>query len=209
MASWSLILLFDIDGMEFSSMHDRIAAMFRTPFAPLLPWLCVLASLLLFWSLVHTVGVVGAERKRAALENDWASARQLLMQHREATQARKDLNQVWATLPAERDFSPLALGISEEAKRDHVTLPALSYKTEATVVTHTSKGLLQGAMSGRYEDLRRFIYDLETAEEMLLIEDLELARAGSTQDDILTFNIKVATYLRADPGKPVVQEIAK
>ena len=30
---------------------------------------------------------------------------------------------VWAMLPAERDFSPLALGISEEAKRDRVTTP--------------------------------------------------------------------------------------
>src|SRR5215217_1055654 len=195
--------------MEFNSMHDRIVDIFRTPSALLLPWFSFLASLLLFWSLVHSVGVVGVERKRAALENDWASARQLVMQHREATQARKNLSQVWAILPAERDFSPLALGISEEAKRDHVTLPALSYKTEATVVAHTSKGILQGAMSGRYEDLRRFIYDLETAEEMLLIEDLELARAGSTQDEMLTFNIKIATYLRADASKPAVQELAR
>ena len=64
-------------------------------------------------------------------------------------------------LPAERDFTPLALGISDEAKRDRVTLPALSYKTEPTLVANTSKGLLQGPMTGRYEDLRRFIYGLD------------------------------------------------
>jgi Tfp pilus assembly protein PilO len=190
-------------------MNDRVMDMFRSPLAPLFAWFGFVVGLLLLWSLVHTVGVLGAETMRAELEKEWVSARQLLMRHREAKQARKDLSQVWAVLPAERDFSPLALGISEEAKRDHVTLPALSYKTEPTVVANTSKGLLQGAMSGRYEDLRRFIYDLETAEELLLIENLELARSGSGQDEVLTFNIKIATYLRSDAQKPLGQEIAK
>lgn len=190
-------------------MMDRMVEMLRTPFAPLFFWLVMAAGLLMILSLVHHIGVVKAEGARAQLEKDWASARQVLMQHREAKKARKDLSQVWAVLPAERDFAPLALGISEEAKRDHVTLPALSYKTEPTVVAGTSKGLLQGPMSGRYEDLRRFIYDLETAEELLFIEDLELARSGSPQDQMLTFNIKIATYLRADPNKPVSQDPAK
>lgn len=60
-------------------------------------------------------------------------------------------------------------------------------------------------MTGRYEDLRRFIYDLETAEELLFIEDLELSRNDSPRDQGLTFNIKIATYLRADSGKPAAQ----
>ncbi|MEQ1844897.1 MAG: hypothetical protein ABL983_04900, partial [Nitrospira sp.] len=101
----------------------------------------------------------------------------------------------------ERDFTPLALGISDEAKRDRVTLPGLSYKTEPTLIANTSKGLLQGPMTGRYEDLRRFIYGLETAEELVFIEDLELARAGGLQDAALTFNIKIATYLRGETGE--------
>ncbi len=190
-------------------MRDRLFQILQQPFAPLLPWVGIALSLLLLLSLAHNVGVVGAELQRERLEKDWAATRQLLMHHREARKARKDLSQVWAVLPAERDFAPLALGISEEAKRDRVTLPALSYKTEPTLVAHTSKGLLQGSMSGRYEDLRRFIYDLETAEELLFIEDLELAQAGGAQDQTLTFNIKVATYLRAESAKLPVQDPAK
>ena len=111
---------------------------------------------------------------------------------------------MWAVLPVERDFAPLALGISEEAKRDHVTLPALSYKTESTTVANTSKGVLQGSMTGRYEDLRRFIYDLETAEELLFIEDMELAGSSSPRDQQLTFNIKIVTYLRGEAVKPAL-----
>ena len=190
-------------------MRDRLFLLLQQPFAPLLPWVGIALGLLVVLSIVHEIGVVGAESKRERVEQEWTSTRQRLMHHREARKARKDLSQVWAVLPAERDFAPLALGISEEAKRDRVTLPALSYKTEPTLVAHTSKGLLQGSMSGRYEDLRRFIYDLETAEELLFIEDLELARSGGAQDQTLTFNIKIATYLRAEAANPVVPELVK
>jgi hypothetical protein len=189
-------------------MRDRLAHVLQQPFAPLLPWVGIAGGLLFVLSLVHDVGVVGAESKRERLESEWSSARQQLMHHREARKAKKDLSQVWALLPDERDFAPLALGISEEAKRDRVVLPALSYKTEPTLVANTSKGVLQGSMSGRYEDLRRFIYDLETAEELLFIEDLELSRSGSRQDQTLTFAIKIATYLRADSAKAAEQQPA-
>jgi len=189
-------------------MSERFVQVLYKPFAPLLPWVGLVVGLSLAWMWVHEVGVAGADMNRTGLEQEWASARQRLAQHREAKRAKKDLSQVWAVLPHERDFAPLALGISEEAKRDHVALPALSYKTEPTSVAHTSKGLLQGAMSGRYEDLRRFIYDLETAEELLFIEDLELSRSGGPQDQPLTFNIRIATYLRAEAAKPPSQEPA-
>jgi Tfp pilus assembly protein PilO len=60
-------------------------------------------------------------------------------------------------------------------------------------------------MTGKYEDLRRFLYDIETAEELVHIEDLELVRSTPQQDQQLTFNIRIATYLRGDGGKPTVQ----
>jgi len=183
-------------------MNDRLLFLWQHPFAPLFPWVGVALGLLCVLLLVHDLGVAGAHAGRERLENEWAASRQALMYHREARKAKKDLSRVWAVLPAERDFTPLALGISDEAKRDRVTLPALSYKTEPTLVANTSKGLLQGPMTGRYEDLRRFIYNLETAEELVFIEDLELTRSGGAQEALLTFNIKIATYLRSDAGAP-------
>lgn len=182
-------------------MKGRLLFLWQHPFAPLLPWAGVALALLVMLLVVRDVGVAGAQASRERLENEWAMIRRALMYHREARQAKKDLSRVWAALPAERDFTPLALGISDEAKRDRVTLPALSYKTEPTLIANTSKGLLQGPMTGRYEDLRRFIYGLETAEELVFIEDLELIRSQGAQDALLTFNIKIATYLRGDTGE--------
>lgn len=187
-------------------MKDRLWFVWQHPAAPLLPWVGMAIALLLVLLLVQDLGVAGAHATVERLEQEWAAARQSLMSHREARKVRKDLNRVWAVLPAEQDFAPLALGISEEAKRDRVALPALSYKTEPTLMANTSKGVLQGSMSGRYEDLRRFIYELETAEELLLIEDLELTRSGNGgRDTALTFNIKIATYLRSNAVKPAAQ----
>ncbi|MGC4099193.1 MAG: type 4a pilus biogenesis protein PilO [Nitrospira sp.] len=177
-------------------MKDRLLFLWQHPFAPLLPWAGVGLGLLCILFLVHDVGVGGAQASRERLENEWVAVRQTAMYHREARKAKQDVSRVWAMLPAERDVTPLALKISDEAKRDRVTLPALSYKTEPTVVTNTSKGVLQGPMTGRYEDLRRFIYGLEATEKLLFIEDLELTGAGRAQDTLLTFNVKIATYLR-------------
>ena len=181
-------------------MKDRLLFLWQHPFAPLLPWAGVALGLLFILLLVQNLGVAGAQANRERLESEWAASRQALMFHREAKKAKKDLSQVWAVLPTERDFTPLALRISDEAKRDRVTLPALSYRTEPTLVENTSKGVLQGPMTGRYEDLRRFIHGLETTAESLFIEDLELTRSGGVQDTPLTFNIMIAMYLRGDTG---------
>jgi len=187
-------------------VKQRLIVMLQHPFAPLLPWASVACCLLAVLFFVHGVGLAGVQLTRERLGKEWVAMRQSLMQHKEARKAQKDLSQVWALLPAERDFAPLALGITEEAKRDRITMPALSYKTEPTVVANTSKGLLQGPLTGRYEDLRRFIHNLETADELLFIEDLELTRSGDVRDDVLTFNIKIATYLRIDSEKPILSE---
>lgn len=186
-------------------MSDFILQQLRKPYGALIPWLVVVLLLTAVLWTTYRVGIDGEEQSRAKLEGEWSTAHQEYILHKDAQKARKDLAQVWSVLPGERDFAPLALGITEEAKRDHVMLPALSYKTEPTPVAHTSKGVLQGTMTGRYEDLRRFLYDLETAEELVYIEDLELVRSGAQQDQTLTFNIKIATYLRGEPGKATVQ----
>ena len=186
-------------------MMDFILQQLRKSYGILIPWLVLVILLAgVLWA-VHTIGIDGAEQDRAKLESEWNQARQELKHHKEAQKARKDLAQVWSVLPVERDFAPLALGITEEAKRDRVILPALSYKTESTAVANTSKGLLQGTMTGRYEDLRRFLYDVETAEELVYIEDLELVQSDAQQNQTLTFNIKIATYLRGESGKVSVQ----
>jgi Tfp pilus assembly protein PilO len=185
-------------------MRNFLLQQLRKPYGILIPPAALVCLLLLMLWVVKSYGVESAEQTRAQLAAQWTQLRKAHQHHQAAKRTKKDLAQVWAALPEERDFAPLALGITEEAKRNNVTLPALSYKTESTPVLNTSKGVLQGTMSGRYEDLRRFIYDIETADELVYIEDVDLV-LSATQQDSLTFNIKIITYLRGEASKPVVQ----
>jgi Tfp pilus assembly protein PilO len=185
-------------------MTDLLLAQLRKPYGTLIPPAAALCFCVIALGAVASFGRESAEQQRAQLAAQWAQVRKDHQLHQTAKRAKQDLAEVWAALPEERDFAPLALGITEEAKRNHVTLPALSYKTESTPVPNTSKGVLQGTMSGRYEDLRRFIYDIETADELVYIEDVDLV-PSATQGDVVTFNIKIVTYLRGEAGKPAVQ----
>lgn len=181
---------------------DRFQDSLRQPYAPLFPWLACLGGLFLIWYGIQGFMLGAAQEEQQRLEVEWGKARQLLARHKEAKKAKEDLQRVWAVLPLLRDFAPLALGVTEEAKRDQVTLPALSYRTEKTAVPDATKAVLQGTVTGRYEDLRRFIYNLESAEELLFIEDLNLVRSGNVQEQQLTFNIRISTFLRGEhpPG---------
>ncbi|MDF0651529.1 MAG: hypothetical protein CV081_00345 [Nitrospira sp. LK265] len=190
-------------------VKDRLLLLWQHPFAPLLPWAGIALGLLFMLLLVQNFGVKDTQVSRERLESEWAATRQKLMYHREARKAKQNLSRVWAMLPTERDFTPLVQRISDEAKLDRVTLPALSYKTEPTLVTNTKKSLLHGPITGRYEDLRRFIYGLETAEELVFIEDLELTQSRGTQDALLTFNVRMATYIRGDAGESSVSGAAR
>ena len=179
-------------------MTHRLHEYLRKPYAPLFPFLILAACVLAAAYLVHTTVLEPAERERQRLETAWMSARLQLARHKEAMKTKEDLRQVWAVFPLVRDFAPLALGVTDEAKRDHITLPALSYRTERTEIPDATKAILQGTVTGRYEDLRKFLYNLETAQELLFIEDLNLIRSVNLQDPTLTFNIRIATYLRGE-----------
>ena len=50
-------------------------------------------------------------------------------------------------------------------------------------------------LTGEYRNIRRFIHDLETSPEFLLIENVALSQ-GSERDRGLTVIVKVATYFR-------------
>jgi hypothetical protein len=50
-------------------------------------------------------------------------------------------------------------------------------------------------LTGEYRDIRRFIHDLETAPEFLVIENVAVSQ-GAERDRGLTVAVKVATYFR-------------
>jgi len=58
--------------------------------------------------------------------------------------------------------------------------------------------VLQGEVTGRYEDLRRFIHHLESSDRLLFIENLEVgssAKSNDRKNAKITVKLKIATYV--------------
>lgn len=173
------------------------------PYLPLVPWAAAVAFLSVALAGAHFLMVVPAQARLAALEADLAAARSALARRLEAKQARKDFIHVLTVLPGQRDFARLPLAISDVAKRDGVKLPSLSYSLEKQDDGFATKAVIQGVVSGQYEDLRRFIYHMEASEELLLfVEDLSVGRSsdlkGEQKGKRITVNIRLATYIREE-----------
>jgi Tfp pilus assembly protein PilO len=172
----------------------------RKPYGPLIPWIgFVLLLLLVLWA-IRSLGLEVAEQTRSAAEAEWTQARKNYQRHQEARRVKKDLAQVWSVLPVEKDFAALARGITEAAKRNHLILPDLTYNIERASPGDGMTGVLQGTISGSYEDIRRFLYDIETSEELVFIEHLDLVRSSTPEDPSLTFHVKIATFLHGEPA---------
>jgi hypothetical protein len=58
-------------------------------------------------------------------------------------------------------------------------------------LTHTA------VLTGEYRDVRRFIHQLETSPEFLVLERVELTQNENESSRGITVNVQVATYFRA------------
>ncbi|TLY25659.1 MAG: hypothetical protein E6K64_03165 [Nitrospirae bacterium] len=175
----------------------------RTPYGSLILWMAVAGVLGAALVVVRLLVVAPAQDRFAQAEAAWMAARQRVAQRLEAKQARKNLTVILNALPGHRDFAQLPLTISEVARRDRVSIPDLSYALEKPQAGGFSKAVLRGSVSGRYEDLRRFIHHLETAHGFLFIEDLNVSHHSTKKGEAVAFQITLSTYIREGPGERV------
>ena len=168
----------------------------RPPYGPLILWMAVAGVLGAALVGVRLLLVAPAQDRLAQAEAAWMAARQRIAQRLEAKEARKHLTVILNAVPGHRDFAQLPLALSEVARRDRVSMPDLSYALEKPQAGGFTKAVLRGSVSGRYEDLRRFIHHLETADGFLFVEDLDVSQRGTKKGEMVTFQITVSTYVR-------------
>ena len=182
-----------------------IRQMMSSPYARVLPSGLVAGLFCGAWLAGHLLILQPLQQRQAQLETEWGMARQQLAHRLEAKRTIKDLAQFLALLPSSRDFSQLPLAMSEEAKRDNVTLSGLSYTLDKADQLPAVKVAFKGPVTGRYEDLRRFIYHLEASDRLLFIEDLDVGQSAKSGKDLkhremMTFTLQISTYIRQAAG---------
>jgi Tfp pilus assembly protein PilO len=176
-------------------------------YSPIIPWLILATIFGMTWAGMHFVILAPAEEHLARVEAERITVRQKASRRQEAKETARDLAKLLALLPTQRDFSQLPLTISEDASHNGVTLSSLSYTVEKADQGPARKAMFQGPVTGRYEDLRRFIYSLESGGRLVFIEDLDVSRPisserGSPNRDALTFKLHISTYIRKSAASP-------
>lgn len=131
----------------------------------------------------------------AAAERDLAAARHLV---EGKAQADRELSTFYQNvLPAD---------LTAARRMTYASLPALARRTnvfyEARTTTidekdtdsHLGHMRIKMVLQGEYRDIRRFIYQLETASDFVIVDDLTLTDGADGQPQMLTINL--STYYR-------------
>jgi Tfp pilus assembly protein PilO len=138
-----------------------------------------------------------AERQLRAAERDYAAATAML-----TSKARADveLRKFYAdVLPGDlagaRRITYARL--AQLARDADLEYERRSYEPNASYDGSLQKVKITMVLEGEYRNVRRFIHDLETAPEFVVIEDVALAE-GTDESAPLTLTLQLATYFRAE-----------
>ena len=182
-------------------------------YLPLIPWFALAAIFGMGWGGMHSLVLGPAEGHLSEVEAQRLAVRQQIIRHQDARETAKDMSHLLALLPTQRDFAQLPETISEEALHKGVLLPGFSYTFDKPDQSLGSRVILRGPVTGRYEDLRRFIYGLETSSRLVFIEDLDVSRSGKADRqapnrDVVTVNLQISTYIRKDASVPTAAPVS-
>ena len=178
-------------------------------------WLMPLAVLIAINTVV-LVGVVlpmsrsveSGSRRAVAAEQALSAARADLTRA-EATrdgqaQADRDLDRFYrqvlpADVAAARRVTHLKL--SQMARERKVAFERSSAAPEAVRDSQLERLKVTYSLSGDYDDIRRFIYDIETGADFIVIDNVLLAE-GSDSKAPLALTLELSTYYRVGPHAP-------
>lgn len=89
--------------------------------------------------------------------------------------------------------------LSRLADESHVTFKVGQWDRVAVKESTLTRLEGQVTLVGEYSNIRKFLYEVETAQEFVIIESVELSSASVTQNDnMLELGLVIATYYRPD-----------
>jgi Tfp pilus assembly protein PilO len=181
----------------------RIFAEKRRYIYPLLGALILNAVLLaaVVWPLSKKVqgGEQAAQEAQLAHANaqkDFAAARATVTGKSAADGELKKFYS--AVLPTDMSQARrLIFKVSDVARNANLTLGRGAIKPSHDRDSALGKLTNDQTLTGQYRDIRQFIYDLETAPEFLVLENVALSSPGTEGGGVLRLDVRVATYFRA------------
>jgi hypothetical protein len=184
----------------------RIVAEKRAVILPLA--VALLANLVAYFIIVRPLGVksAGAAERAQAARTSLQAAEQELTAARALVSGKSSADEELSA------FYQKVLPISQDAARrmTYASLPALArrssveYETRTTDVEDSRQAkekrlgrmTIRMVLHGEYESLRQFLYELETAPEFVIIDDVVFVESADTER--LTLTVNMSTYYRLE-----------
>jgi len=99
---------------------------------------------------------------------------------------------IMAGIPAQKDMPILVKEYVQAAKRLNLTVAAVNYDMPKRGSGELAMLAFSFPAEGRYPDIKRLIYDVETSDRLIGIQDLKL----ETEKGRVKLNMKLMTYVK-------------
>lgn len=175
----------------------------RSLIVPLL--IAIVANLALYVVVVYPLSqkVAGGEQAAQASSTALDAAKRDFAQARETVagkgQADKELKNFYNdVLPPDISGARRItfLRMEQLARQSGLRLERETSNPKPERDSQLVKFTYTASLSGEYRNIRRFIHELETAPEFLVLENVELSQS-ETENRGLNVNVQIATYYRA------------
>ncbi len=146
-----------------------------------------------------------AERVFQTEKDNQAQLKSSRRQFEEARVVRRHLDEIWSKLPAQQEFAPFALAVTELGRGEGVLIPGMTYEVQKTESGLPAKASVSFTVQGEYTALYRFLRRLETSDSYVIVEHLDVAHSrtsGLTKNRMVEFQLRLGTFLRPNPPTP-------
>jgi type IV pilus assembly protein PilO len=152
----------------------------------------IFAGLVLADLIVYFVLVVPSSSGLAAREAKYAELRK---RHAEAVLFKKQkplFTGIMAGIPAQKDMPLLVKEFVQTARRLNLNVAAVNYDMPKRGSGELAMLAFSFPAEGRYPDIKRFIYEVETSDRLIGVQDLKL----ESDTGRVKMSVKLMTYVK-------------
>lgn len=110
--------------------------------------------------------------------------------------AKQDIATFKSNLPLRSEFSNIVVEIFDAFRDRGLPVNKMSYKPEPLPEEGLIKYTTSFTVHGRYESLKALLAQIQNSRSLFCIESLTLAGQPSGTEEMVSMNLKIATYFR-------------
>jgi len=111
--------------------------------------------------------------------------------------ARSDLEKIQSRILPKRRFAALLGEIAESSSQCGVTTDSITYKPDFIKDRKLLAYQITMAVSGRYSGVRCFLYEMQTREDLVVVDGFVLKNDDAYKENV-SMELKLTAYLRDD-----------